>query len=116
MIDRLSDKVRFQKNDAADVHSNFMLVTALFPKMEQMANQLLKLGVDTKHDYMRDCSRLLENGPDFPRAAQAEREVLHIPAYPELGEQQIDWIAERVERAVELVGAQGDNSWQPSEN
>ena len=116
LIDRLSDKVRFQKNDAADVHSNFMLVTALFPKMEQMANQLLKLGVDTKHDYMRDCSRLLEDGPEFPRAAQAEREVLHIPAYPELGAPQIDWIAARVERAVELVGAQGENSWQPSEN
>jgi perosamine synthetase len=104
LIDRLSDKVRFQVNDAPGVHSNFMLVTALFPDMEQMANRLLKLGVDTKHHYMRDCSRLLEDGPSFPLAAQAEREVLHIPAYPELGERQIDWIAERVERAVREAG------------
>jgi len=107
MIDRLRDRVRFQSNDDPDVHSNYMLVTALFPRMQEMAHRLLKLGVDTKHRYMRDCSGLLDGKPSFPLAAQAEREVLHLPAYPELSDAQIDWAIERIGRAVAAIGASG---------
>jgi dTDP-4-amino-4,6-dideoxygalactose transaminase len=104
MIDGLRDRVRFQSNDDPDVVSNYMLVTALFPRMQEMAQRLLRLGVDTKHRYMRDCSGLLDGKPSFPRAAQAEREVLHLPAYPELSDAQIDWAIERIGRAVAEAG------------
>ena len=101
----LKDSVKFQSHDVDDVTSNYMLVTALFPQMQAMAQRLLELGVDTKHHYMRDCSALLEDGGSFPRAAQAEREILHLPAYPEISDSKIDWIAERVQQAVDEVGA-----------
>ena len=100
----LKDSVKFQSHDVDDVTSNYMLVTALFPQMRAMAHRLLELGVDTKHHYMRDCSALLEDGGSFPRAAQAEREILLLPAYPEISDSKIDWIAERVQQAVDEVG------------
>jgi dTDP-4-amino-4,6-dideoxygalactose transaminase len=105
LMGHLEGKVRFQRNDAPDVRSNYMLVTALFPNMKEMAHRLLRLGVDTKHRYMRDCSGLLDGEQVFPNAARAEREVLHLPAYPELSDARIDWIAERVDQAVEAAGA-----------
>ena len=105
LIDQLKDSVKFQSHDVDDVSSNYMLVTALFPEMHTMAQRLLELGVDTKHHYMRDCSALLEDGGSFPRAAQAEREILHLPAYPEISDAKIDWLAERVRQAVDELGA-----------
>jgi dTDP-4-amino-4,6-dideoxygalactose transaminase len=103
LIARLRHVVRFQTCDAPEVVSNYMLVTALFPRLRETARELLRLGVDTKHHYMRDCSGLLEDAGSFPQAAQAEREVLHLPAYPELSDRQLDRIADRVERAVKTV-------------
>jgi dTDP-4-amino-4,6-dideoxygalactose transaminase len=105
LIDQLKDSVKFQSHDVDDISSNYMLVTALFPEMHTMARRLLELGVDTKHHYMRDCSTLLEDGGSFPGAAQAEREILHLPAYPEISDAKIDWIAERVRQAVDELGA-----------
>jgi len=104
LIERLQDRVHFQQPHGANVSANYMLVTALFPRMEQVARKLLQLGVDSKHHYMRDCTRLIESDESFPRAARAESEALHLPAYPELSTSQIDRIATAVERAVESLG------------
>jgi dTDP-4-amino-4,6-dideoxygalactose transaminase len=104
LMDRLDDTVRFQRNDSPGVESNYMLVTALFPRMKDMAHELLRLGVDTKHHYMRDCSGLLDGGASYPNAARAEREVLHLPAYPEISDAAIDRIADDVARAVARTG------------
>jgi len=104
MIDQLRDRVHFQSNDRDDVVSNYMLVTALVPKMPEVARSLLQVGVDTKHRYMRDCSGLLDGGERFPNAERAEREVLHLPAYPELSASHIDQISEKVARVIESVG------------
>jgi dTDP-4-amino-4,6-dideoxygalactose transaminase len=108
LMARLERTVRFQSNDSPEVESNYMLLTALFPNMKEVARELLRAGVDTKHHYMRDCSALLDDDSvAFSRAAQAEREVLHLPAYPELSIPQIDRSADRIEKAVATVGAQG---------
>ena len=40
---------------------------------------------------------------------QAEREILHLPAYPEISDSKIDWIAERVRQAVDELGSQPDH-------
>jgi len=100
LIAALRDVVKFQSHDEPDVTSNYMLVTALFPRMREVAGRLLAAGVDTKHQYMRDCSLLLDGSPSFEHAAQAEREVLHLPAYPDLSDRQIDFVAETVRRVV----------------
>jgi dTDP-4-amino-4,6-dideoxygalactose transaminase len=96
LIDRLRDRLHFQSNDRPDVVSNYMLVTALVPDMPEVARRLLRLGVDTKHRYMRDCSGLLDGEQRFPNAERAEREVLHLPAHPELSAAQIDRIADKI--------------------
>ncbi len=96
LIERLRGRVRFQEPASADVEPNYMLVAALFPRMPETAARLLAAGVDTKHHYMRDCSGLLDDGASFPVAARLEREVLHLPAYPELRPAAIDKIARTV--------------------
>jgi len=113
IIDSLKEGLRFQTHDEPGVESNYMLLTAMSSRMEELSHKLLGLGIDTKHHYMRDCSGLNEGGPPFARAAQAEREVLHLPAYPELGEAQIDRIIEAVKRALSLLGTT-ENIGQPS--
>jgi perosamine synthetase len=105
LIGQLRGRVQFQEPADADSKANYMLVTALFPNMPQVADRLLRLGVDTKHHYMRDCSAMFEHGGAFPNAARAEREALHIPAFPQLSASQIDRIAARVRQAVEEVDA-----------
>jgi dTDP-4-amino-4,6-dideoxygalactose transaminase len=105
LMGQLDDVVRFQRSDDPEVRSNYMLVTALMPKLHEVATRLLELGVDSKHHYMRDCTNIGDSGGSFPNAARAEREVLHLPAYPELSFSQIDWIAERVRRAVTELDA-----------
>ncbi len=110
LMHHLDDVVRFQRSDDPDVRSNYMLVTALMPRLHEVATRLLELGVDSKHHYMRDCTNIGDGGGSFPNAARAEREVLHLPAYPELSSKQIDWIADRVRRAVtELDAIPGDH-------
>jgi dTDP-4-amino-4,6-dideoxygalactose transaminase len=103
LIGQLRDRVRFQEPADSDTRANYMLVSALLPRMQAVSDQLLKLGVDTKHHYMRDCSGLFDTGASFPHADQAEREVLHIPAFAQLSEAQIDSIAARVRQALDLV-------------
>jgi dTDP-4-amino-4,6-dideoxygalactose transaminase len=78
----------------------------MIPKMTRVARELLKRGVDTKHHYMRDCSGLLDGEVSFPNAERAEREVLHLPAYPELSDGQIDRVAGAVEQSLATLGAE----------
>ena len=99
LIENLRDVVRFQETAGPDVYANFMLVTALVPTLGPFSEKLLKVGVDTKHLYMRDCSRMFDGSELFPNAARAEREVLHIPAHPHMSIAQIDAMSEKI-RAV----------------
>lgn len=104
LIDHLGHRVRFQHPDAADVVPNPMLVAALFDDMPAVARALLARGVDTKRDYMRDCSALLEAPASFPNASRAEREVLHLPAHPELSDSELDRVASAVEQVLDSAG------------
>jgi len=104
LMDRIGPKVRFQRAASPDIRSNYMLVTALMPRLERVAHRLLQAGVDTKHHYMRDCTSIGNAGGSFPNAIRCEREVLHLPAYPELSDRQVDWIADRVTEIVVELG------------
>jgi dTDP-4-amino-4,6-dideoxygalactose transaminase len=80
-----------------------MLVTAIVPNLSELSQRLLKEGIDTKHLYMRDCSRMLDDSAVFPNAARAEKEVLHIPAHPHLSIAQIDAMSEKIRKVVKSV-------------
>jgi dTDP-4-amino-4,6-dideoxygalactose transaminase len=104
LMTRLDGIVHLQRNDAPEVTSNYMLVSAVVPRMEELSRRLLSLGIDTKHHYMRDCTGIGNDEGSYPMAARAEREVLHLPAYPELSDSQVDRVADRVRRAVTELG------------
>jgi perosamine synthetase len=100
LISQLEDCVSFQRPAGPHVTANYMLVTALFANMQEVADALLRAGVDSKHHYMRDCSGMFEGAATFPNSVRAEKEVLHLPAYPQLSTAQIDSIATRTRKVV----------------
>jgi dTDP-4-amino-4,6-dideoxygalactose transaminase len=96
LIDQLDEKLRFQKPIGPNVDSNYMLVTAMTDELHALAARLLRVGVDTKHLYMRDCSGMFDGAGDFANAVAAEKEVLHIPAHPHLTINDIDVLAAKI--------------------
>jgi len=104
LVGQLRERVHLQEPANADVKANWMLVSALMPRMQEVSRRLLAAGIDTKHHYMRDCTGMFETGGEFPNAERAEREVLHLPAYPELSGAQIDRTAAEVAAVVDALG------------
>jgi dTDP-4-amino-4,6-dideoxygalactose transaminase len=104
IIDRLSPRVPFQGTDEPDVVPNPMLLAARFANAPKVARALLARGIDTKRGYMRDCSGLLEEPADLPNAARVDREVLHVPAFPDLTEAQVDRVATALEDVLDELG------------
>jgi len=107
LIQHLDGKIPMQKPTASDSenYSNYMLVTVLAERLSELASSLLKKGVDSKHLYMRDCSRMFQGERAFPNAVRAEREVLHIPAYPEMTSDEVDRVAAAVTEAIAELDA-----------
>jgi dTDP-4-amino-4,6-dideoxygalactose transaminase len=103
LIENLRDIIRFQQPAKSDVVANYMLVSAIVPNLRKLSRELLKAGIDTKHLYMRDCSRILDDAGTFPNAARAEREVLHIPAHPHMSIVQIDAMSEKIRKVVSAL-------------
>jgi len=103
LITNLDDIIKFQKPAGPDVFANYMLVTAIVPNLLALSDRLLKNGIDTKHLYMRDCSRMLDAPSAFPNAERAEKEVLHIPAHPHMSFAQIDAMSATIRRIVETA-------------
>jgi dTDP-4-amino-4,6-dideoxygalactose transaminase len=103
LIANLGDIIRFQQPASPDVFANYMLVTAIVPNLLELSRRLLKAGIDTKHLYMRDCSRILDDAGHFPNAARAEREVLHIPAHPHMSSEKIDAMSENIRKVVSTL-------------
>ena len=104
LIGKLRDQLHFQEPAGRNVSANYMLVTALVPNLQEVVDQLLRSGVDTKHQYMRDCSGMFETSGTFTNAARAEREVLHLPAHPEMSLAQIDETASKISAVVKQLG------------
>jgi dTDP-4-amino-4,6-dideoxygalactose transaminase len=47
---------------------------------------------------------MFETGGTFPNAARAEREVLHLPAHPEMSLAEIDAAASKIAAVIKLLG------------
>jgi dTDP-4-amino-4,6-dideoxygalactose transaminase len=107
LVSQLDGKIPLQKPMAkgAGNYANFMLVSVLASRLSELAAALLKKGIDSKHLYMRDCSRMFDGQQPFPNAARAEKEVLHIPAYPEMSAADVDRVAKAVGEALAELGA-----------
>lgn len=103
LIGQLRDLVPFQEPASADTVANYMLVTGLFAERSKVSAALLRRGIDSKHHYMRDCSRALETGETFKIAARAEAEALHLPCFPEMSDAAVDRVATAVREVVAAV-------------
>jgi len=109
LVRQLDGHIPLQKpaSTSAGSYANYMLVTVLAKRLPALAAALLKRGIDSKHLYMRDCSRMFDGQRNFPHAARAEREVLHLPAFPEMSDGQVDRVARAVIEALEETGTAG---------
>lgn len=107
LLDALRGTIPLQEPAGPEVTANFMLIAGLFEDLPTAARELLRRGIDTKHKYMRDCSGLFETEESFPNSERAEREVLHLPAHPELSPERIDEIA-RIVREVVAASSPGN--------
>lgn len=107
LVGQLDGKIPLQKpaSTRSNDYANFMLVSVLASNLSALAGALLKKGVDTKHLYMRDCSHMFEGERPFPNAARAEKEVLHLPAYPEMSKADVDRVARAVEDSLVELGS-----------
>jgi len=107
LVSQIDGKIPLQKpiRTGPGDYANFMLVTVLANKLSELAAALLKKGVDSKHLYMRDCSHMFAGERPFPNAARAEREALHVPAYPEMSDADVDRVARAVEDALTEIGS-----------
>jgi dTDP-4-amino-4,6-dideoxygalactose transaminase len=47
---------------------------------------------------------MFDGQQSFPNAARAEQEVLHLPAYPEMSEADVDRVAKAVDEALVEIG------------
>ncbi len=100
LMEALEYHVPCHKTALSEAKSNYLLFSILAAEMEETALRLLKVGVDTKRYYMRDCSALFDAGERFPNAAKAEREVLHLPSYPGLSKMDMEKIIKNVKTAL----------------
>jgi len=106
LIESLDGVLPLQKpaSRSAGDYANYMLVTILTKRISALTRALLKKGVDSKHLYMKDCSRIFEGAGTFPNAARAEREVMHLPAFPEMSDVSVDRVAAAVRASVDEIG------------
>ncbi|MBF0370592.1 MAG: DegT/DnrJ/EryC1/StrS family aminotransferase [Magnetococcales bacterium] len=72
---------------------NWLLFSALVPNLGEMSHKLLAQGIDTKRHYMRDCTAIFTTDDHCPTSQRADRELIHLPSYPGLSEDNLQRIA-----------------------
>src|SRR6476619_6100926 len=83
-------------------HSVYNQYVVRVPNRDQVKHQLAERGVSTAIYYpiplhMQECFAYLGNREgDFPESERACREVLALPVYPELTQEQVKYVAKTV--------------------
>jgi dTDP-4-amino-4,6-dideoxygalactose transaminase len=82
----------------------FVSFPLLVPKRQQFRRRLRKRGIDTSQGYLNDCSGLKifdRFRTNSPSARRLEKEIVHIPIYPDLSFPELEYIAQVVKDALE---------------
>ncbi len=95
-----------ERPPAHHVYHQFAVRT---PKREALASALAELGVGTSVHYpsILPCQPLFSrpgDERDFPSAAQAAAEVLCLPCFPEITDQEVETVVAAVRQAVARIG------------
>ncbi len=93
------------QNEPEGTSSSFLYVRARVEDPAGFRRALLRCGVDTKPDDMRDCSTLGIFGeqPPCPNAARLGGRCVEIPCSPFYSEKEIDDIAARISKAMTKI-------------
>jgi dTDP-4-amino-4,6-dideoxygalactose transaminase len=92
----LGPKVRHQ--EFGDPAPPLLYFTLLHQSRDRMAGSLLRLGIDTKRDFLCDCAALA-GGLSRPVSAQLAREALHLPIFPSMSDSMALDMADAVNRS-----------------
>ena len=95
LLQQLQDHIHCQSTINANHQPNWLLFSVLVKNKEKIAAQLLTKAVDTKRNYMRDCSVLFSH-THYPNAAKLDSELLHLPCYPELKQADLSIISQQL--------------------
>jgi len=95
-----------ERPPARHVYHQFAVRT---PKRDAMAAKLHELGIGTSIHYptILPCQPMFgrpDAERDFPEAAQAASEMLGLPCFPEMADEEIDTVVSAVRQAVAAVG------------
>ena len=95
-----------ERAPARHVYHQFAVRT---PKRDALAAKLAELGVGTSVHYptILPCQPLFSRPDaerDFPHAVQAAAEMLGLPCFPEMTDQEIDTVVTAVRQAVTAAG------------
>ena len=69
---------------------------------KSLSKRLLIEGIDTGKYIMRDCAMVCRNNESCVSTQEAIRTSLQIPNYPQLGQKDIKYIAEVLNRELQL--------------
>jgi len=104
LLQQLQAHVHCQTTVNTQHQANWLLFSVLVKNKEKFASKLLTRGVDSKRNYMRDCSQLFEQKNHYPNAAQVDQELLHLPSYPELSESDLSFISQHLLDCLDKPG------------
>jgi dTDP-4-amino-4,6-dideoxygalactose transaminase len=82
--------------------SVYHLFTIRAERRDELKKFLAERGVDTAIHYEKPlhfqtaCAELKYGPGDFPEAERASKEVLSLPLYPEMGEEDVKYVAEKI--------------------
>jgi dTDP-4-amino-4,6-dideoxygalactose transaminase len=71
------------------------------PERDRVQDDLLAAGIDTQRTWMIDWMAREGRDSRDPEASRLEREVLYLPVYPALNEDEATRVAERLLAALE---------------
>ena len=80
-------------------HDFYFFVLRVGERRAELAERLLRRGIDTGWQVMRHCPTLFGRPDDAPRAAEAVAGSLQIPLYPSLGNRDLDRLAAALDGA-----------------
>jgi len=99
---RLDGRVRLQQVPPGADATRLELAVAV-PERDRVQDDLLAAGIDTQRTWMIDWVAHEGGGTSDAEASRLEREVLYLPVYPALLEDEAKRVAERLLRACEAI-------------
>jgi len=98
----LKNNIDIQQN-IGKAKPKYMLFSVKHRNRGKIIKYLLRRGVDTKKDYMINCSNIFGEKGRYMNAEKLFQTVFHLPFYPQLNKKDILYISKTLKSAVKKV-------------